>query len=270
MRTSRRLALACLLVSAYARSQTSLDPPPPPPIDPAAPGSAGGNAGFGGQQLPYQGPPLTAPTSAAATRYADRPAVAIREFRSSVGEVPARGATDMFIAVLVKTHRFRVLERTRLAEGIAGEKALNQQGMTTGEVGHSQYIGATYVFEATISEASAGDRSNSFTLGLAGAAAGSGSTSDSIAIDVRVIDVESGVVVDAVTVRKEIYSTETRVGGFTSALANLLTKGRGSAAVNALAPDDRYVSARKDSLDKALREAIEAAVTDLALRLAPS
>ena len=272
MRTSRRSALASFLVSTAAWSQMSLDLPPPPSIGPAmpTPANAPGADGLAGPQAPYQGAPLSAPTSAAATRYADRPAVAIREFRSSVGEVPARGATDMFIAVLVKTHRFRVLERTRLAEGIAGEKALNQQGMTTGEVGHSQYIGATYVFEATISEASAGERSNSFTLGLAGAAAGSGSTSDSIAIDVRVIDVESGVVVDAVTVRKEIHTEETRVGGFTSALANLLTKGRGSAAVNALAPDDRYVSARKDSLDKALREAIEAAVTDLALRLAPS
>ncbi len=119
----------------------------------------------------------------------------------------------------MKTRKFRVLERARLVDGIGAEKALSQQGMSTGEVGRSQYIGAVYLFEATISEASAGDRASSFTLGVAGAVASRGTASDSIAID-------------------------------------------------ALAPDDKYTSARKDSVDQTLREAIEEAVAELARRLA--
>ena len=82
------------------------------------------------------------------------------------------------------------------------------------------------------------------------------------------IDVQSGVIVDAITVRKEILSVETKAGGVTFALANILTKGRGGAAADVLAPDDKYLNARKDSVDRTLREAIEEAVATLARRLA--
>ncbi len=260
---------ACLLLTAHMAlwAQTPLPPPPPPlPVPIHIPDPETQQQGLPAMPRPYTGAPLHAPTSAAAARFADLPAVAIREFRSSVGELAARGATDMFIAALVKTRKFRVLERARLVDGIGAEKALNQQGMSTGEVGRSQYIGAVYVFEATISEASAGDRASSFTLGVAGAVASRGTASDSIAIDVRVIDVESGVIVDAVAVRKEIRAVETKVVGVTFALANVLTRGRGSAAANALAPDDKYVITRRDSLDRTLREAIEEAVAALTTR----
>lgn len=229
---------------------------------PPGPG-AGGTA----LQLPHAGGLAKPPVSAASSRHAGLPAVAIREFRSSVSEISPRGATDMFMAALVRSRRFRVLERARMADGIAAEKGLNQQGMTTGQLGQSQYLGAAFLFEATVSEASAGDRKSSFTLGLLGAAAGQGSTTDSIAIDVRLIDVESGVVVDAVTVRKLLKSVETRVSGVGSAMVNLATRGRGSAMADALAPSDAYVNARKDSLDLGLREAIDEAVAEIAKRL---
>lgn len=219
-------------------------------------------------QLPHQGNLQNAPASKASNRFAGRPTVTIREFRSSVAEITPRGATDMFMTALVKTRKFRVLERARMAEGIATEKALNQQGMTTGQAGRSQYNGATYMFEATVSEASTGDQKTSFSLGLMGAAAGKGWASDSIAIDVRVTDVESGIVVDAIDVRKEIKSVETKAGGLTTALANVLTRGRGGGLVDALVPTDEYLNVRKDSMDKALREAIEAAVNEIAKRFA--
>ena len=234
------------------------------PMQPAMPG--GQLPGQGGWQLPHQGNLPNAPSSAAASRGSRLPTVTIREFRSSVSEITPRGATDMFIAALVRSRRFRVLERARMADGIAPEKALNQQGMTTGQAGQSQYLGAAYVFEATVSEASAGERKSAFTLGLAGAVAGQGSTTDSVAIDVRLTDVESGLVVDAVTVRKQLLSTETKVAGVGGALANLLTRGRGSTLANALSPTDQYLSARKDSLDRALREAIDDAVAEVARR----
>ena len=259
----KRRIFASLLLCPYTAlwAQNPLPPLPPP-----MPGSLSQPPDVL-LSPPFARPePLSPPSSAAASRFAHLPAVTLREFRSSVSEISPRGATDMFIAALVKSRRFRVLERSRLADGIAGEKELNQQGLTTGQAGQSQYAGAVYLFEATVSEASVGDRKTGFTLGLAGAAAGQGSTTDSIAIDVRLIDVESGVVVDAVTVRKSLKSVETRVTGVGGALANLATRSRNSSLIDALAPTDDYVNARKDSLDKGLRDAIDEAVSLIAKR----
>ena len=44
---------------------------------------------------------------------------------------------------------------------------------------------------------------------------------------------------------------ETKAGGMTTALANILIRGRG--IVEAPALTDEYVNVRKDSVDKALR-----------------
>ena len=266
-RISTALLLAAVCTTAFAQipsgpgDQPDAQQQPPFPQQPQL-------------QQPVPAPQLqpgsltNAPASAATRRFADRPAVTIREFRSSVAEVTPRGATEMFMTALVKTRKFRVLERVRMNEGIATEKALNQQGTTTGQVGQSQYSGATYMFEATVSEASTGDQKTSFSLGIAGAAAGKGWASDSITIDVRVTDVESGIVVDAIDIRKEIKSVATKAGGVTTALANILTRGRGGGLIEALAPSDEYVNVRKDSVDKALREAIEEAVNEIAKRFA--
>jgi curli biogenesis system outer membrane secretion channel CsgG len=254
MQAHRRLALFLLAFPTAASCQ--MPPDPGPSLQPPAPPLQ--------QMLTL---PATAASSAPAPRKQPLPTVTIREFRSSVGEVTPRGATDMFMSALVKTRRFRVLERARLAEGVAAEKGLNQQGLTTGQSGQTQFLGATYLFEATISEASAGDSRSSLNLGLAGATAGQAWTSDTIAIDVRVIEIDSGVVVDAIDVRKAIKTTETRVGGLFSALSSVVTRGRGSEVANALAPTDEYTRARKDSIDKALREAIEEAVNVIAKRL---
>jgi curli biogenesis system outer membrane secretion channel CsgG len=276
-RIGRRGFCGCALGAAFAASAQPVQiQPPDGPGQPANPTVSGlppgtGNPAVlqaGAGRLPNDSNLPNAPGSPAAKRNTDRPTVTIREFRSSVGEITPRGATDMFISALVKTRKFRVVERARLAEGAAAEKALNQQGMTTGAAGQSQYVAAMYMFEATISEASANDRKTTFMLGMAGANAAHGSVSDSIVIDVRVTDVESGVVVDAVDVRKELKTVETKVSGVTSALANLLTRGRASQAVDMLSPTDETTSARKDSLDRALREAIEEAVGVIAKRFA--
>ena len=217
-------------------------------------------------QIPHQGNLPNAPASATSQRNLERPTVTIKEFRSSVQEVTPRGATDMFMTALVKTRKFRVVERARMAEGIGSEKALNQQGMTTGQSGQAQYKGAEYLFEASVSEASAEDSKTSFGLGIFGAGAGKTYTSGSIAIDVRVTDVESGVVVDAIDIRKELKGEESKVSGLTSALGNALTKGRLGNILQAGQATDEYVSACKDSIDKALREAIEQAVNEIAKR----
>ncbi len=287
-RTKNLATWLTLLAGACAVAQTLPPLPDLPPVPPQqqpqfpqqpmpgqfpqAPGMLGqfpqmpGMPGAPTTQLPHQGNLQNVPTSATSQRNLDRPTVTIREFRSSVAEVTPRGATDMFMTALVKTRKFRVLERARMAEGIAAEKALNQQGMTTGQSGQAQYKATEYMFEATVSEASAEDSKTSFGLGIFGAGAGKTYTSGSIAIDVRVTDVESGVVVDAIDVRKEIKGEESKVSGITSAIGNALTKGRLGQVLQAGQATDEYVSARKDSVDKALREAIEQAVNEIAKR----
>ncbi|MES2297935.1 MAG: CsgG/HfaB family protein [Pseudomonadota bacterium] len=202
------------------------------------------------------------PNAPRSQAFANLPAVTIREFRSSVQEIGARGATDIFMTALIKTHKFRVLERARMNEGIAQEKALNQQGLTTGELGQSRYVGAAFMFEGTVSEASANSERSSFGLSLGGMGASRATSKDIVGIDVRVIDVESGVVLDAITVRKEIVNVETNAGGVSTALVNAFTRGRASA----LAPSDAMSSARQGGVDNALRLAIEEAVGEIALR----
>jgi curli biogenesis system outer membrane secretion channel CsgG len=268
--SNRAAALLLMLASTTAWSQSTPARTALPPL-PVEPGTATGPASLPATPatlLPHQGDLPNAPTSAASQRSTQLPTATIREFRSSVNEIAPRGATDMFIAALVHTRRFRVLERARLAEGAAAEKELNQLGMTTGQAGQSQYIASTFMFEATISEASSGDRKSMFTVGVAGAAAGRASQSDSLAIDVRVTDVESGIVIDAVTVRKKIQMVETKVGGITSALANILSKGRAGQASEILMPNDLYSQERKGSVDAALRDAIDEAVHEIVKRMA--
>ncbi len=267
---------------AQAQSAPSGDKPPPPPpgypplppmpSEPQGPqpgSNSGGPSGAGNDPyapLPHQGNlPLVANT-AATRRLGNLPSVAIREFRSALPELPAPAAVDMFIAALIKTRRFRVLERSRLAQGAGAEKALSQQGMTSSTAGQVQYAEATYLFEALISGATASERRSSLTLGFAGANAGHAAGAETLTIDVRLVDVQSSIVVDAVNVSRKIKAQETQVGGLTSALTRLLTRGRGSPVADTLAPTDAYTSARKSSVEDALRAAIEEAVNTLAKR----
>ena len=194
------------------------------------------------------------------------PAVTIREFRSSVPEITSRGATDMFMTALIKTRKFRVLERARLADGFEKERALNQQGATTGEVAKTQFVGAAYIFEATVSEMSPAAESNSFGITIAGIGRTSATTKDTIAIDVRVIDIESGIAIDAIEVRRDIFGEETTVGGSTAGLLNAISNGKVGAIGDALAPTFERKSARKEGVDRALRFVIDEAVIELAKR----
>ena len=81
----------------------------------------------------------------------------VLEFRSSVPEVSAAAATDMFMTALVKSGAFAVAERERLNEGVMVEKELNAQGQTTGDAANQQLAGAAYIFEGTVSEANTGE-----------------------------------------------------------------------------------------------------------------
>jgi curli biogenesis system outer membrane secretion channel CsgG len=196
----------------------------------------------------------------------ERLAVSIYEFRSTVGEVPARGATDMFKTALVQSGQFRVVERSRLNEGVIREKQLNASGLSAGNSAAELLTASKYVFEGAITEASASETQRSGAIRVAGAELGASSNRDAIAIDVRVIDVASGEVVNVVTVRKSIVSDSTNVSGIGSLVATMLSR-KGKTA--AYAPDLQLQQQRKESLDGALRAAIDQAVIELAGRLAP-
>ncbi len=189
--------------------------------------------------------------------------VSIVEFRSSVTEITARGGTDMFLTALVESGQFRVVERARLNEGAIREKQLNAGGLTGGKSARTLLTEAKYLFEGAITQANAGETQRSGAVGVAGAQVGGSTNRDVIGIDVRVVEVSSGAIVGVVTVRKAIASDSASVSGIGSLIGTVLgQKGRNTAYV----PDVQLQQQRKQSLDGALRTAIDQAVVELAQR----
>jgi curli biogenesis system outer membrane secretion channel CsgG len=197
----------------------------------------------------------------------ERVAVSIYEFRSAVTEIPARGATDMFKTALVQSGQFRVVERARLEQGVLREKQLGAQGLTAGKAAQQTLREARYLFEGAITDASPTERQRSGAIGIAGAQFGGSSTRDAIGIDVRIIDVASGDIVDVVTVRKTIAGDSSSVSGIGSLLATV--RSAAGKSVSPYTPDVRFEQQRKESLDQALRAAIDEAVSVLAQRFQP-
>lgn len=195
----------------------------------------------------------------------DRIAVSIYEFRSSVHDIPARGATDMFKTALVRSGQFRVVERARLNEGVGREKQLNAQRLSGGKSAELPLRAARYVFEGAITEATPSQTQRSAGVSIAGLEIGGGTNKDVISIDVRVVEVDTGDIIDVVTVRKSISSDTSSVSGIGNAIGTVLSRrGRDTTYV----PDARVQQSRKESLDEALREAIDTAVVELAKRFA--
>jgi curli biogenesis system outer membrane secretion channel CsgG len=192
-----------------------------------------------------------------------KPVATIYEVRSSVPEVSCRAATDMFTTALIKSHAFAVAERQRLNEGVMREKQLNNSGQSIGTTGSAKLTGAQYIFEATISEANPDEARNEAGVSVGGMDTEAGSSAGTIGLDVRVIDAESGLVVDAVDVRKKIESSNISVAGvgkLAQSLAGLFGKSI------PLDPDIRAKTARKESIDKAVRACIEESVYELVRR----
>jgi curli biogenesis system outer membrane secretion channel CsgG len=193
----------------------------------------------------------------------DRVAVSIYEFRSTVAEIAARGTTDMFKTALVQSGQFRVVERARLNEGVTREKQLNASGLSTGKAGAELLTGARYIFEGAITEANASQTQRSGGFSIAGMELSGSTNKDVIALDVRIVEVATGDIVDVVTVRKSVASDSVGVSGIGNVIGNVLAKkGRSTTYV----PDLQLQQQRKESLDLALRSAIEQAVIELASR----
>ena len=196
---------------------------------------------------------------------AKRVAVAIYAFRSEVPEVGVRGATDMFVTALTQSGQFRVVERSRLNDGVGKEKQLNAAGMTSSNTAQRQLRGAQYLFEGAITEASVGEKSSQSGLNIGGMTIGGGSTSDSIAVDVRILDADTSDVLDAVNVRLPIKSSNSNISG-TAALMGTIAAMKGR-TVSPLTPDLSSQSSQRDGVDKVVRAAIETAVLKLIKRL---
>ncbi len=192
-----------------------------------------------------------------------RKVVTIYEFRSSVPEVNAGGATDMFTTALVKSGYFAVAERQRLNEGVMREKQLQGGGMATGKAGKTKLAGAQYIFEGTVSEANPGESNTEGGFNVGGMDVGGGKNSDSIGLDVRIIDAQTGLVLDSVNVRKKIVTK----GGAVSGMGRLAQSIAGLSGQSVpLNPDARVKASKKEGIDQAVRSCIEAAVYELVTR----
>ena len=195
---------------------------------------------------------------------AARPMVTVYEVTSNVSEIDARAATAMFTTALIKSKQFRVLERNKIANGVAREREMNQTGVSSGTSATKQIKGANVIFEATFSEATAGKASSSGGFSIGGMQVGGGSTKDEVGMDVRVLSVGTGEVLDAINVRKEVASSQNSVSGIGSLLGTLAAnRGQDFQGMN---PDASFQSARKESMDRAMRALMEQAIFELASR----
>ena len=192
-----------------------------------------------------------------------RPLVTVYEVTSNASEIGAC-ATTMFTTALVKSCRFRVLARNKITSGVAKEREMNQTGVTSGDRATKQIKGANVIFEATFSEATAAKESKSGGFSFGGMQIGGGGNKDEVGMDVRVLSVGSGEVLDAINVRKEVESTQSSVSGI-GALVDTIASAKGK-DLKGFTPDANYQSARKESMDRALRALIEQAIFELAKR----
>lgn len=190
-----------------------------------------------------------------------RIAVGIYAFRSSASQVSAEAATDMFITALVQSGQFRVVERSRLTQGVVIEKQLNGNGFTTGTDAQQKLRGAQYLFEAAVSELKAGESAHQAGINIGGLTLGGGGAKNEIAIDVRILDAATGDILDSVAVHEALSDSSVGVAG-TAALAQTLAAMSGR-DLNPLTPDVNMQSSHSDSVDRALRSCMEKAVLEL-------
>ena len=194
-----------------------------------------------------------------------RKIVTIYEFRSGVAGIDNRALTDMFTNALVKSGAFAVVERQRLVPDITTEKGLNAKGATTGDTATHKLIGAQYIFEGVVSEANPNQDSSDGSVSLGGMEVGGHQQKGEIAIDVRVLDADTGMVLDSVDVSKKVEASGKRMSG----VGNLAQSIAGlSGRSIPLSPDASVSTSHNEGIDRALRACIETAVLELAERYA--
>jgi curli biogenesis system outer membrane secretion channel CsgG len=198
---------------------------------------------------------------------AQRKVVTIYQFRSGVSGIDNQAATDMFTKALLDSGAFLVAERETMATDLTSEKVLNATGRSTGDSAQHPVVAAQYIFEGTLSEENDSQDSTQNDVSVGGMDVNHASQKGKIAIDVRVVDAQTGLVMDAVTVSKVIRATSNGVSGV-GGLANSIA-GLGGASIP-LSPDYSTQTTHNDSVDNALRQCIEAAVLELVKRYGAS
>jgi curli biogenesis system outer membrane secretion channel CsgG len=191
--------------------------------------------------------------------------VTIYEFHSGVPAVSVGAATDIFTTALIRSGQFRVVERQRLSQDIVREKQLNAAGQADGDTAQKQLHGARYIFEGTVSEANASEDQRQGGVNVGGLSLGGGHNHDAIGVEVRIVDADTGDVLDSISVTKALSDTSVNVGG-TAAFVSTLASLRGRVA-NPLTPDVNYQSSHQESVDKALRACIESSILALIKRV---
>jgi curli biogenesis system outer membrane secretion channel CsgG len=171
----------------------------------------------------------------------------------------------MFTTALIKSGQFRVVERQRLQQDIVSEKQLNAAGQTTGDTAKVQLRGVQYIFEGIVSEANASEDTHQASVNIGGLQLGHGVNKDSIAIDVRVVDANTGDILDSIDVSKVLNDTSSGIGG-TAALVGAVAAMRGR-QVSPFVPDVNVQNSHKESVNQALRACLEAAVLELVKRV---
>lgn len=189
--------------------------------------------------------------------------VTVYEVRSEVAEINVRAATDMFTTALIKSRRFRVMERSRMEAGLAKERGLNEDGVTTGDAGAYKLAGAGYIFEPVISEVNLGAEESKSDTGIGGMNVGSGKITDIIGMDIRVIDASTGEIVDAINVRKKIETKGSSVSGVGNLIDSALSFS-GKSGLGTMTPEHSSSKTQRESVDQAIRALIELAVAELA------
>jgi curli biogenesis system outer membrane secretion channel CsgG len=192
-----------------------------------------------------------------------RKVVTIYQFKSGVPSVANNALTDMFVNALMESGAFLVAERENLNTDIATEKTLNGQGKTTGDTAQQKLAAAQFIFSGTVSESNESQDSTQNTFSLGGAQVGGQDQKGKLAIDVRVYDADSGLVLDSIVVSKIIRSKTSGVSGVGS-LANSIA-GLGGHSIP-LSPDMSTQTTHNDGVDEALRACIETAVLELVKR----
>lgn len=193
-----------------------------------------------------------------------RVAVSIYQFRSDISQISADTATDMFMTALVKSGQFRVVERNRLDAGIDQEKRKNAAGQTTGKTAQHPLRGAQYLFEGAVTESNAGANNKQGGINIGGFQLGGTKNKDVIAIDVRILDADTGDVLDSLTVSRPVKGSSVGISG-TAALAGTIAAAKGGSA-SAFVPDVTTQNSSQDGVDSAVRACIEDAVLELAKR----
>ena len=122
------------------------------------------------------------------------------------------GMTDQLITALVKTRHFRVVERAVLGD-LATEKELQASGAATGEAGETALIGAQLIFTGAVTEL---DDTGGGGVGLGkwGVRVGADTRTAQVGLDMRIVDARTGVVLDALDVRRKVRKTGMRAGAW--------------------------------------------------------